>query len=112
MHPTTFTCQIADLMPLAVGSTPALRDEWESTGFRLERLQCAIECVEEEQAGLSARQAPQWVVPFRPRWTPQELLASTSKARVAVIRSACQASPAGDNIKGWHLSSSNLMHIL
>ena len=102
MHPATLTCQIADVMSIALGSTAALRDEWESTGFRLERLQCAIECVEEEQAGLSARQAPQWIVPFRPRWTPQELLASTSKAQVAVIRSACCSLNSQSGIASGH----------
>jgi len=53
------------------GPTASLREEWEATGFHLERLQCAVECVEEEQAGQSGRQTPQWNVPYQPRYIPK-----------------------------------------
>ena len=59
------------------GTTPALRDVWEATSFQLERLQCAEENVEAEQAGLAARTAPQWRVPFTPAWTPADKLAAS-----------------------------------
>jgi phosphoribosylformylglycinamidine synthase len=68
------------------GTTPALRDVWEATSFQLERLQCAEECVEVEQAGLATRQAPQWRVPFTPAWTPADKLGATG---------ACALVPAG-----------------
>lgn len=77
----------------AAGSTAALRDKWEATGFQLERLQCAVECVEEEQRGLARRSAPKWTVSFRPQWTPPDLLASTSKPQVAIIRWAASEAP-------------------
>lgn len=64
------------------GTTPELRDVWEATSFQLERLQCAEENVEAEQAGLAARQAPQWRVPFTPAWTPEEKLAASGETRV------------------------------
>ena len=59
------------------GSTASLREEWEATGFQLEHLQCAVECVEEEQAGQSGRQTPQWNVPYQPRYTSGFLVFST-----------------------------------
>ena len=62
------------------GTTPALRDVWEATSFQLERLQCAEENVDAEQAGLAARRAPQWRVPFTPAWTPADKLAASGEA--------------------------------
>jgi phosphoribosylformylglycinamidine synthase len=59
------------------GTTPALRDVWEATSFQLERLQCAEENVEAEQAGLAARTAPQWRLPYTPTWTPEAKLAGS-----------------------------------
>ena len=70
------------------GRTAELRDVWEATGFQLERLQAAVECVEAEQKGLASRQTPEWAIPFRPRWTPNEQLISSSKPQVAIIRCA------------------------
>ena len=61
------------------GTTPELRDVWEETGFRLERLQAAEATVAEEQSGLAARTAPQWRLPFTPEWTPPEKLAAQNK---------------------------------
>ena len=43
-------------------------------------VQSAEECVEAEQAGLAARQAPQWRLPFTPEWTPADKLAATGEA--------------------------------
>lgn len=74
------------------GTTPALRDVWEATSFQLERLQAAEENVEAEAAGLAARGAPQWRVPFTPVWTPADKLAATGAAgRGAPQGSACPA---------------------
>ena len=36
--------------------------------------------------GLGRRQAPQWVIPWTPAWTPTHLLEASSKPRVAVVR--------------------------
>ncbi len=44
--------------PALAGGTADLRDAWEATGFRLERLQAAAECVDAEQRGLAGRAAP------------------------------------------------------
>ena len=61
----------------------ALRDVWEETSFRLERLQSSPATVAEEQAGLAARKAPTWHLPYVPAApTAQDV----RRHRVAVIR--------------------------
>lgn len=67
-------------------STPALRDVWEATSFQLERLQAAEECVAEEEAGLAARTAPHWTLPYTPAWTAGDKLAATGGAAAAECR--------------------------
>jgi hypothetical protein len=61
------------------GTTPELRDVWEQTSFRLERLQAAGATVAVEQAGLAARTAPQWRLTYTPEWTPPDKLAAQNK---------------------------------
>ena len=39
-----------------------------------------------EQAGLSARMAPTWALPWTPAWTPPDVLARAERPRVAVLR--------------------------
>lgn len=41
--------------------------------------QCAEECVEEEQAGLSRREAHKWKLPWKPAYTPADALARADK---------------------------------
>ena len=79
--------EINQIIQRTAGTTSELRDTWEATSFQFERLQCAAECVSAEQSGLASREAPEWNLPYMPRWTPQDTLASTSKADIAVIRS-------------------------
>lgn len=67
-------------------AVPRLRDIWETTAFKLERLQCAEECVSAEEAGMASRRAPDWNITFTPTWTPEEVLTAPEKVRVAVIR--------------------------
>ena len=57
-----------------VGGTAELRDVWEEGAFHLERLQAAEECVNAEQAVQASRQAPTWILPFTPTWTPEAKL--------------------------------------
>lgn len=72
--------------PQVVGDVATLRDAWEETSFVLERLQCAEECVDQEQSGLKHAKAPKWALPWRPAFTPADKLAASDKVRVAVIR--------------------------
>lgn len=62
------------------------RAEWEATAFELEKLQCAEECVESEQAIQKNRQKPLWKLTFDPKWTETDILNKTSKPKVAILR--------------------------
>merc|ERR1712100_225403 len=59
---------------------------WEATSFQLERLQCALPCVEEEEAGMKERKAPPFSVTFAPEPTADAILGKSNKYRVAIIR--------------------------
>ena len=65
-----------------------LRDAWEATSFQLERQQCNVACVEQEQTGLRSRRAPPLALTFKPRLASEALLlrAPAAKPRVAVLR--------------------------
>ncbi len=65
--------------PAVAGDVGALRDVWEETSFVLERLQCAEECVAQEQAGLRDAKAPKWHLPFTPAFTPEDKLKASDK---------------------------------
>lgn len=67
-------------------STAALRDQWEATSFSLERLQSLESCVDAEQEGLKHRQTPAWKLSFTPSRTSEDVLNSSSKPKVAIIR--------------------------
>ena len=67
--------------PAVTGDVAALRDVWEETSFVLERLQCAEECVAQEQAGLKTAKAAKWHLPFTPAFTPADKLKATDKVR-------------------------------
>ena len=62
------------------------RAMWETTAFKLEKLQCAPECVESEQAVQASREAPVWNVPFKTEWTPSSIMNSNRKVKVAILR--------------------------
>lgn len=63
-----------------------LHDVWEATSFQLERLQCALPCVEEEEAGMKHRKAPPYSLTFAPEPTADAILMKTDKHRVAIVR--------------------------
>lgn len=67
-------------------TTASLRDQWEETSFSLEKLQRLETCVEAEQEGLKHRETPAWKLSFTPSKTSEDLLNSTSKHKVAIIR--------------------------
>jgi phosphoribosylformylglycinamidine synthase len=68
------------------GEVTGLHDLWEATSFQLERHQCAIACVEEEEAGFRQRQIPPFHLTFKPEPTADAILASKRSHRVAIIR--------------------------
>jgi phosphoribosylformylglycinamidine synthase len=63
-----------------------LRQEWEETGYQLERLQMNPACADEEKANIFDRTAPAYHLPFRPEPAPQSLLTAANKPKVAVLR--------------------------
>ncbi len=63
-----------------------LRDQWEETSFRLDRLQAEEAAVEAEQRGLRRRTAPAYRLPFAPVETPAAVLARAAKVPVAILR--------------------------
>jgi len=65
---------------------PTLHDIWEATSFQLERLQCSLPCVEQEEAGMKDRKAPPFSVTFAPEPTADAILLRSDKPRVAVVR--------------------------
>eukprot|EP00747_Dinoflagellata_sp_TGD_P161010 gnl/TRDRNA2_/TRDRNA2_178041_c0_seq2.p1 gnl/TRDRNA2_/TRDRNA2_178041_c0~~gnl/TRDRNA2_/TRDRNA2_178041_c0_seq2.p1 ORF type:complete len:689 (-),score=154.85 gnl/TRDRNA2_/TRDRNA2_178041_c0_seq2:333-2147(-) len=64
----------------------ALHDVWEATSFQLERLQCSVPCVEEEEKGLRNRKDPPFSLSFSPQPTADSVLNSQRKHRVAIVR--------------------------
>jgi phosphoribosylformylglycinamidine synthase len=72
--------------PCVTGKMTAWRDIWESTSFRLEKLQRNPDCVTKEEDGLKSRQAPQWTLTYTPELTDETILNSPNKHKVAIIR--------------------------
>ncbi len=63
-----------------------LRDIWEETGYRLDRLQRNRDCVEEEKRSIYDMKAPSFSLSFVPEPTPNELIEKGVKPKVAIIR--------------------------
>ena len=63
-----------------------LRDIWEETSHHLDLMQRNPDSVREERKNIYDRKGPTFAIPFTPRRTPDKLLRSTSKPKVAVIR--------------------------
>ena len=66
--------------------TAALRDLWEETSFRLDRLQANADFVDQESSGLKTRTRPPYALSFVPKLTDDALLERDGKPRVAIIR--------------------------
>lgn len=63
-----------------------LRDIWEETSSRLDRLQRNSDCVEEERRNIFDMKAPSFSLSFVPEPTPLELIEKGVKPKVAIIR--------------------------
>ena len=63
-----------------------LRDLWEETSFRLDRLQANPDLVEQESVGLRTRTGPSFALSFAPAPTAAALLERDDKPRVVIIR--------------------------
>lgn len=63
-----------------------LRDIWEETSYRLDRLQANTECADEEKKINFDRKGMNFHLTFSPEDTPEELLNTHNKPKVAIIR--------------------------
>jgi len=72
--------------PVLRSGMQELRQVWEETSFQLEKLQMNPECALEEKQNIYDRQGPRYDLSFAPRETPQDILESTDKPKVAILR--------------------------
>ncbi|GAB4339939.1 MAG: phosphoribosylformylglycinamidine synthase [Desulfobulbaceae bacterium] len=63
-----------------------LRDWWEETSYRIDRLQMNPSCADEEKANIYDREGPSYVLRFEPKLTPVARLSARDKPRVAILR--------------------------
>ena len=63
-----------------------LRQWWEETSYRLERLQMNPACADEEKKNIYDRRGPSYHLSFTPEPAPPAVLASVAKPRVAILR--------------------------
>lgn len=59
---------------------------WERTSDELEHLQMSPECAKEQARGHAERKTPYYHLTFRPKRTPETVLARTEKPKVAILR--------------------------
>jgi len=63
-----------------------LRNIWEETSYELEKLQADPECAEEERKNIYDRKGPDYKLSFTPEDTPDVIIKSDKKHKVAIIR--------------------------
>ncbi len=63
-----------------------LRETWEETSHRLDRLQANPKCVTQEKRNVFDRPGPSYKLTFTPKATSQAIMGKKEKPRVAVIR--------------------------
>ncbi len=63
-----------------------LRQWWEETSYRIERLQINSQYADQERKNIFDRKGPSYVIPFKPEPTPAHLLEVKDKPEVAVLR--------------------------
>ncbi len=64
----------------------ALRNIWEETSYELEKLQADPACAEEERKNIFDRKGPDYRLRFTPEDTPDVIIKSDKKHKVAIIR--------------------------
>jgi phosphoribosylformylglycinamidine synthase len=63
-----------------------LREWWEETSYRIERLQMNSQCADEERKNIFDRKGLTYIIPFQPQPTPAHLLEAKDKPEVAILR--------------------------
>jgi phosphoribosylformylglycinamidine synthase len=64
----------------------SLRNIWEETSYELEKLQADPACAKEERKNIFDRKGPDYRLSFTPEDTPDVILKSNNKHKVAIIR--------------------------
>jgi phosphoribosylformylglycinamidine synthase len=72
--------------PVLAESMQKLRQTWEETSFQLEKLQVNPDCAVEEKQNIYDRQGPQYIISFTPKATSHDILESSQKPKVAILR--------------------------
>ena len=65
---------------------PVLRQWWEETSFKIEKLQANPECIGQEEEGLICRRGQDYRIFFEPRPTSPYILKRVTKPEVAILR--------------------------
>ncbi len=63
-----------------------LRERWEETSYQIERLQMNSRCADQERKNIFDRKGPGYVIPFKPKPTPDHFLEAKDKPEVAILR--------------------------
>ena len=72
--------------PVLGASMQELRQIWEETSFRLEKLQMNQDCAVEEKQNIYDRKGPRYTLSFTPKETSQDILEKAEKPKVAILR--------------------------
>jgi phosphoribosylformylglycinamidine synthase len=65
---------------------PLLREWWEETSYRIERLQANPLCADQEKANIFDRTGPRYSISFEPKPTPPHIIEMRDKPDVAILR--------------------------
>ncbi len=63
-----------------------LRQKWEETSYRLERLQMNPACADEEKKNIFSRPGPTYTLPFQPKPAAVDVVKRKEKPKVAILR--------------------------
>ena len=63
-----------------------LREWWEETSYRIERLQMNAHCADQEKRNIFDRKGPSYTIPFEPLPTPAHILEAREKPAIAILR--------------------------
>ena len=72
--------------PVLGASMQELRQIWEETSFRLEKLQMNPDCAVEEKQNIYDRKGPRYTLSFTPKETSQDILEKNEKPKVVILR--------------------------
>jgi phosphoribosylformylglycinamidine synthase len=75
-----------NLQKVLESSLCVIREGWEETSYQIERLQMSSQCADEERKNIFDRKGPSYVIPFKPKPTPEHVFEVKDKPEVAILR--------------------------